>query len=176
MRFWNRMRVDWVAPALTVESIPFVTFVASHFTGCTGIAINLKSQKLSHWLIAVLNFPNSHAEPLVALTAVTSITAHRPSEHYYGVFWRVTGLCASTPRCTTLSPGLCLRQASNFWHPVTGLRALYCTRGLFFLFLPFHVFLILLLLSCSTYCTTDPSATYLLHAPLVLFITWHFLQ
>ena len=93
-----------------------------------------------------------------------------------GVFWHVTGLCASTPRCTTLSPGLCLRQASNFWHPVTGLRALYCTHGLFLLFLLFHVFPILLLSPCSTYCTTDSSATYLLHMPLVLFITRRFLQ
>ena len=46
-----------------------------------------------------------------------------PYTTVYGVFWHVTGLCASTPQCTTLSLGLCLRQASNFWHPVDAPQA-----------------------------------------------------
>ena len=90
-----------------------------------------------------------------------------------GVFWHVTGLCASTPRCITLSLGLCLRQASNFWHPITGLHAPYCVRGLFSLSLSLlflycrHVLLtVRLILVRLTYCTW----------PLFSSVMRHFLQ
>ena len=83
-------------------------------------------------------------DPWVLITSLSTciavgqcITKHHKHFLVVGVFWCVMGLCASTPRCTTLSLGLCLRQASNFWHPITGLRALYCTCGLSLFISPF---------------------------------------
>jgi hypothetical protein len=59
-----------------------------------------------------------------------------------------------------LAPGFRLEQTpkEQFLDPTQGLRAPYCTRGLFSFSFSFPVSFILLLSSCSTYHTTDSSA------------------
>ena len=100
-----------------------------------------------------------------------------PPKDIWWFFTRDGSVCTH-PRSHHLVPGLRLEQTpkTNFWTPLRGFALLTVHSVLLFLILLFPLFphvlyssvsAILLLSLCSTYHTTDSSATHLLYAPLV---------